>query len=299
MIIQPSRGIVRPSPAQIAALTGGFQHLDGMGRGRKYGSGGGGGGDGSLHDVDSSCVYDLDATESASYGGSGQVWNNLVTSPADGSAQSVYNYNRGASSSSSTDDPTFNGTAGDNAAYWSTDGGDKFTSANGSTPTFINNLAKSSSADPCTVLITLSHANNQYSAWGTSSYPGYGISIQFYAGTWYIDRYYGSSYDRVSFSDASSYATRRVLAVAFNVRTGTCTYKRALNSRTFSSPSTFGSGTDNTNATNNAQILSTGSALADPNSRIYSVAVFNTMLSDSALSGCIDALNARHGVTYA
>ena len=76
-----------------------------------------------------SAVFDLDATSSASYSG-GQVWKNLISSPADGSSQTAYDFNRGGSSSSSTDDPTFVGTPGTKQAYWLLDGGDYFTLAN-------------------------------------------------------------------------------------------------------------------------------------------------------------------------
>lgn len=83
----------------------------------------------------------LDATDVASYSGSGQSW-------LDRSGNG-YDFFRGATSSATTDDPTFNGTAGSPSAYWSFDGGDffRYDSAN---ETWMNNLHKAGLK--CTVL---------------------------------------------------------------------------------------------------------------------------------------------------
>lgn len=94
-----------------------------------------------IGDVISSCVFDLDATIAESYPGTGQVWANYELTPADGSAQTAYDMNLGSSSSPGTNDPTFNGSAGSSAAYWSVDDGDLFDLA-GSNTTFLNSLHK-------------------------------------------------------------------------------------------------------------------------------------------------------------
>lgn len=90
-----------------------------------------------------SCVFDLDATLNDSYPGSGDLWINYEPTPADGSASSAYNFDVGASSGSSSSDPTFTGAAGSPSAYWSMDGGDCF-SINGSLTAFLQNMHKSS-----------------------------------------------------------------------------------------------------------------------------------------------------------
>ena len=72
----------------------------------KFGAGGGGG-DGSLSDVVSSACIDLDARVSDSYGGSGQTWSNLVTSPNDGSSQTDGDFHLGTDGSAGGDDPSF------------------------------------------------------------------------------------------------------------------------------------------------------------------------------------------------
>lgn len=71
-------------------------------------------------------VFDVDATLAESYPGSGQVWFNLVGTPAGGSPQTAFDYTRGVANSVAADDPSFTGASGDVDAYWSLDGGDSF-----------------------------------------------------------------------------------------------------------------------------------------------------------------------------
>ncbi len=96
-----------------------------------------------------SAVFDIDATVAASYT-SGQLWQNLIPAPADGSAQGAYDFTLGASTSPSTDDPTFVGTAGSPAAYWSFDGGDWFQLASANTD-FLNRLHRTDFSQPFTM----------------------------------------------------------------------------------------------------------------------------------------------------
>ena len=88
-----------------------------------------------------SVCCDLDATIAASYT-SGQTWANLIAAPADGAAQTDYDFWLGAGSGASTDDPTFTGTAGAPAAYFLHDGGDFFTIKNVANPVTIYNMHK-------------------------------------------------------------------------------------------------------------------------------------------------------------
>ena len=89
-----------------------------------------------------STVFELDATRSDSTDGSSQTWSNRTAVPADSAAQTDYDFYRGANSTATTDDPTFNGSAGSAAAYWSFDGGDFFSIKSGANTTFLNNLHK-------------------------------------------------------------------------------------------------------------------------------------------------------------
>jgi len=80
----------------------------------------------------------LDAGASASYPGAGQTWADISGNARD--------FVRGAGSSASTDDPTFNGTEGQLSAseFWSFDGGDFFTKAT-ENDAFFNGLHKDGS----------------------------------------------------------------------------------------------------------------------------------------------------------
>lgn len=96
----------------------------------------------NMQDIIPSANFDVDATVEASYGGSGQTFANLVVAPADGVAsQTDYDFNLGADSGSSTDDPTFTGSAGDSGAYFLHDGGDFFRLAAANTA-WLENLFK-------------------------------------------------------------------------------------------------------------------------------------------------------------
>lgn len=95
-----------------------------------------------LSSILSSAVFDLDATISTSYPGTGQVWKNIIPSPADGSAMASYDFTLGNTSSATTDDPTFTGSAGDAAAYWAMDGGDFWSMDTASVPAFLKSIHK-------------------------------------------------------------------------------------------------------------------------------------------------------------
>lgn len=78
----------------------------------------------------------LDASDTASYGGSGQTWSDT--------SGNGYHFYLGSGSSSDSADPTFAGTAGQQSSgeYFSLDGGDYFT-LNQANPSWANNFHKS------------------------------------------------------------------------------------------------------------------------------------------------------------
>lgn len=90
-------------------------------------------------------VFELDATLSDSYPGTGQTWSNVIASPADGSDQGEYNAFLGDDGTADTSDPTFTGTAGDSAAYFSYDGGDGHFFDHSSLPTMFADMHKGTS----------------------------------------------------------------------------------------------------------------------------------------------------------
>ena len=115
----------------------------------------------NIQSIVSSAVMDIDFTVAACYGGTGLTCNNLVVSPADGSAQSAYNIQMGDGSTSSTY-PTFSGTAGTSAGKLTFDGGDHMTLV-GSNTTFLDNLHKSTGGTDFTVLMFFENLVNKAS----------------------------------------------------------------------------------------------------------------------------------------
>lgn len=92
-------------------------------------------------------VFQLDAGDTLSYSGAGQTFANMYALPADGSAQTAYDFYRGTTSGADASDPTFNGVAGNKSVneYFSVNGSQDFTLI-GANTTFINNLHKDNAA---------------------------------------------------------------------------------------------------------------------------------------------------------
>lgn len=99
---------------------------------------GGGGGGFAMH---------LNAGNILSYDGTSQTWANLDP-PSDGLAKTAYDVYRGNDSVSGSDDPTFNGVAGDESVneYFSFDGSQYFTLKSGTNTSFINSWHKNNAA---------------------------------------------------------------------------------------------------------------------------------------------------------
>ena len=118
-------------------------------------------------------VFYLDAGEAASYGGSGQVWKNLVTSPADGSAQSAYDFHVGFDASAEGSDPSFSGTAGGHSPseYFTFDGNDAFRLAAGNTA-FINSLHKDGAQFTVILWVRMAGFTNFGNLFGTLGWSG-------------------------------------------------------------------------------------------------------------------------------
>lgn len=86
-----------------------------------------------------SAQFDFEATSASSYDGSAGAWTSLINAGG-------YALYRGTSSGADTADPTFNGSADDEAAYWSFDSGDRFSlPANTS---FLDSLHKTTGGTP-------------------------------------------------------------------------------------------------------------------------------------------------------
>lgn len=261
-----------------------------------------------LDGVISSVVCDLDATISNSYNGSGLTWSNLIESPADGTTRAAYDFHLGNGSTSTTY-PTFNGTAGDAAAYWSTDGGDYFL-----IKTLAGSLAerwhRTSGGTPFWVAVTFQTPSDLFSGtrsfWGNAS-GSYNRGIVSYA----------VSADTISMlsSNASTVPVTNNLS---GVLVGSTDYiylfssDPSLSSNNVriwvntASASTFthSYSASTTNSSDNLHILATkgpfqdGSQIMLSGLRLYSFAMGNVLLDDAGAAAIIAHLGARHERNY-
>lgn len=115
----------------------------------------------------------LDAGDADSYTGTGQSWLDR--------AGNGYDFFRGANNTATTDDPSFNGTAGrlSSGEYWSFDGGDYFT-YDGANEAWMNNLHKAGARFTLAFwsYLPLGTATQSYCGTQGSSETNTGISLR-------------------------------------------------------------------------------------------------------------------------
>jgi hypothetical protein len=260
-------------------------------------------GDGSLKDVVASTVFDLDATIAASYPGSGQIWANLVTAPADGAAQTAYDFWLGSTSGAAANDPTFNGTAGSAAAYWSFDGADFFRLAGGNTG-FINSLHKTTGGvdwwAALTIQIPSLGANSPmiFSTRGTASSSTNGYAyLSTTSGLRLRIGQRGAT--GLTMSDSSGTFTTDTPIILLASHSLSNNQSRYWISSTTSSEADH---TFNASVANAASVLDVGARNGtDPflaTTRLYSLAMGNEYLDNTKAAAIIAALEARHARDY-
>lgn len=242
-----------------------------------------------------SAVFDLDATQIGSYPGSGQVWNNLIATPADGSAQSAYNFNLGATASASTDDPTFVGTAGAPSAYFGLDGGDYFELSTGNT-TFTKSLHKTTDFRPFTMIVCFRAADGVTSrvimgntAKSASTAHGIRLNIdsgentRLFQGDGTVAKASPNGYNVPVGADV-------FLAAAFDGAVS-----RSWGNSAVASEAAYTYNADSTDAPNPFNI----GYFLPSGTRIYAASLFNASLSNADVAKVISVYNTRHGRTYA
>lgn len=254
-----------------------------------------------LDGVLTSAVFDLDATIAASYSGSGQGWSNLVAAPADGTAQAAYDFYLGNSAAATAADPTFTGSAGSAAAYWSFDGGDYFQAMNA--PSWLANVQRTDIANPATFIVAFRTASTSFhNIFGhlQSGTAANGYSLRIASGQLqYFGRGNSSNVSyNISGAGALSASTDYLLIVSLNVRNGAGKYW--LNNRT-GTAFTPAASTSTAAATGNFQAGSSGfgSSPLPSGSRLYACGGANAILDDAAAALVFDHYNARHARTYA
>lgn len=260
-------------------------------------------GDGSLSDVIASAVFDLDATQAASYT-SGTTWSNLVTAPADGSAQTAYDFYRGDGSTSATY-PTFNGTPGDPAAYWSTDGGDYFRIKSGSNTAFLNSLQKTTGGSDWWAAIAITSGTpasaQSFFSTGNSGATTSCVQARYSGSGGNIDmRQRGQTSASIVASAAGLSASTAYLVIISHSHSSNQTSFWINTTTADVKAQTFA--TETTNATNPLSIFVRGDLIAGfmgSGTRLYSFAMGNEYLDDTKAAAIIDALEARHNRVYA
>jgi len=241
-------------------------------------------------------LFDVDATLSSSYSGSGTTWSNLIASPDDGSAQSAYNF-------TATGSPTFTGSAGDSAAYWAL-GGSNYFALSGSNTAALNNLHKTTGGGPFTFIIAFRTSGTIAATerlGGTCNVASGNTGVLFElqsTGTKYtLNQETSGTQHATQVTATFNASTDYLVAFAFNY-TGT-TFKSAQNAKTFTS-NTLSSGASTSSPSAAFQIANGNASTAMSNgTRIYGAYLFNKALSDADLSNVVTVLNSRHARTYA
>lgn len=269
----------------------------GITRSQPSATGGGGGGGASIQSIVPEAVFDVDATQSASYGGSGQTWANLVPSPHDGSAQADYDMQLGQTSSASSDDPTFTGTAGTSGAYFSFDGGDVISLP--AAPTYLRERHQTSKIFTLGYCVDIASAANQGMI-GTGGDTG--ISWLFQGG---FPRLLLQNVDGGSFTnniiDTPGFASGVLcIIVAVDGAAGTC--KAYMNGTKFTAPysgagAIISSSTDAVLAARYNSLEGIQFPLTN-GSKCRSIFLIDKYITDTEASDLLAEMNSRHGSIY-
>jgi hypothetical protein len=264
-------------------------------------------GDGSLADVIASAVFDLDATQAASYGGSGTTWTNLVTAPADGSAQTAYDFHLGLTSGAAADDPTFTGSAGSSAAYFALDGADFFDFATDTTTTaFLKNLHKTTGGQEFWIAVGVrviaGSATQCLYGYRTTTATSQGIRFEITSSE-RLSLAQGNGTATVSGTSATTLSSGTDYLLIVSAPAGGGTIRFWFNTLTAEEISlTYGATSTDPSVSSVPKIAAcgagTGQNIMNNTTRIYSAAMGNEYLDNTKAAAIIAALEARHGRDY-
>lgn len=255
-----------------------------------------------MGDVISTCVTDWDATVIDSYSGSGQNLDNIEPTPADASSQSANDMYLGATSGAEASDPTFTGTAGDPAAYFSCDGGDYFT-YQGTITSFFDGIHKTTGGSDFTVFITFYYVGGATEVFfGNRSAGGAnrGIIIYSVAGnnTVYLTQRGNTAASTVNSTGTMNTSAYNVIGISHshsgnNTRAWINSSTAENLAHTFNTTTTAASGVPSIGA------YSGGTSPVANTTRFVGISVFNEYFDDTKARQVIDQYNARHNRTYA
>lgn len=258
-----------------------------------------------LDGVIPSTVFDLDATISDSYGGSGQIWANLTTSPNDGETQTAYDFFRGADVNVASDDPTFTGSAGSNAAYWLLDGGDHFSLASGTNTDFLSGLHKTSGAGsgPWTVgaAFRVIGTPGSQGLFGTTNGSTNGVEMFIVDSTTIrINVTRGSTFVINNFTVPALSTGDDILFIITGDPTVTDDLKLYWNSTTPITDSDMNTDTSSTDASTLMKLAALRNGIFElfADTRIYGYFAFNEFISDAQAALVFAHLELRHNRDY-
>ena len=252
-----------------------------------------------MSDINSAAEFDLSATLSSSYGGTGQSWDNIITSPASGAAQGIYDAFLGTDGTVQTSDPTFTGTANDPAAKFVHDSGDLYRIPVMST--ILEQIHRTDIAQDFTFLWALHTAtagSTMNLMWGgghNASNEGFYIRVES-AGNLQLNQRGDSGSSNIK--SATSFVpaeTDVILCVSYDHTSGVATFRAGSSKETV----TQALNTCVTDAPQGYIDLmgyvggGTGSAVD-----VYGIQFYNKSLSDAEYSAIVDQWEIRDERTY-
>jgi hypothetical protein len=255
-----------------------------------------------------STVLDIDATQAGSYPGTGTSLLNLEATPADGSAQSAYDFQLGDGSTSSTY-PTFTGSAGSPSAYFAMDGGDYFRGASTFTQ-FLKDLHKNSDGASWWAAIAFrtpsSFTTNSHSGLfgqiGNGSLIGIRFSIIQNINAIRFNRYHTTNGQNTDISVLPTTSADHVIILSYEK--GTRAVKAWINSPTATFSGTSGAITGNSDADTSTDRMETGAGGNGGSNKMisgfrwYAFSMGNAFLDDAGAAMIFAEYEGRHERDY-
>jgi len=245
----------------------------------------------------SSICCDLDATDGTSTGTANE-WLNKVSSPADGSNQTDWDFFLGTSGVGDGAEPTLTG-SGD-AQYFNFDGDDFLTQQGtaGATGTMTDDWHKTTGAPACTVVWGIRPVIDSNQAWvgNTNSFVNHGCRIHMQSDEAMVFRQDNGSvtYSEPVVPAATITATDSILGIGWN-SSSTGSEQWWFDSSTGNNwDVSYSPNTDTTDANLNTQVGATVSLIWASGTRLYRFLTFNEILSDAQMADVITILNADH-----
>lgn len=264
----------------------------------------------TLQGAIASNLMDLTCADTASYIGTGQTWHNLTTAPADGAAQTAYDFFLGTNGSSEASDPTFNGTPGAQAAFFSVAGAQWFTLANGNTA-FINNMHKTTGGNPWSfaMLVNMPSRASATVPWALCGSQGVGNTTDGFGlrngdASTNVNKMtitcsttsggFTAAGTLSSISDISN-GTYKLIVCTYNPISGKAIKGYSGNNTPFTGSVSFYSSVNN--PTDSFQIFAQGGGQlpCGAGSKVVSISLFNTILTDAEVAILEAFYTTRHG----